>query len=315
MKVVPHAGVIGFWQVAGPLLAADPVRNTVPLTIVGRILHGVVGDSEPLLLTVHGGPDVIAVAVRTPPAPIALGAMPSDAAVAIADYLVSEHIQVPGATGIRPAVEAFAAAWTERTGDEQVNPSDQRLYRLGAGDTDAEAALTPPTDVLGEPYEATEADVELLIDWRAAVVTDITGRPPQRGRAGASGMVKASLAIGSGQILWQVAGRPVAMAVVGVPREGMSRIGPVYTPRELRGHGYGSAVTAAAARWALDRGADHVVLFTDLANPVSNSIYQRIGFRPVADALSVAFRPSPTTVNVDDRTPTHHAGAGSLRAH
>jgi predicted GNAT family acetyltransferase len=71
----------------------------------------------------------------------------------------------------------------------------------------------------------------------------------------------------------------------------MSRIGPVYTPMELRGRGYGRAVTASSAQWALDRGAEHVVLFTDLANQVSNFIYQRIGFRPIADALEVIFHP------------------------
>jgi predicted GNAT family acetyltransferase len=76
---------------------------------------------------------------------------------------------------------------------------------------------------------------------------------------------------------------------VSTPQSGMSRIGPVYTPPESRGHGYGSAVTAAASQFALAHGAEHVLLFTDLANPVSNSIYQQIGFVPVADALDVTF--------------------------
>jgi predicted GNAT family acetyltransferase len=82
----------------------------------------------------------------------------------------------------------------------------------------------------------------------------------------------------------------VSMATTTSVISGMSRIAPVYTPPEHRGHGYGSAVTADAARWALDHDAEHVLLFTDLANPVSNSIYQRIGFVPVADALDVTFR-------------------------
>ena len=59
-------------------------------------------------------------------------------------------------------------------------------------------------------------------------------------------------------------------------------------PTHRRGHGYGSAVTAAAAAWVL-RGADEVVLFTDLANPVSNVVYQRIGFRPVSDSARISF--------------------------
>jgi predicted GNAT family acetyltransferase len=56
-----------------------------------------------------------------------------------------------------------------------------------------------------------------------------------------------------------------------------------------RNRGFGSAVTAAASRWALDAGAEHVVLFTDLSNPVSNVIYPRIGYRPVFDAVEFTF--------------------------
>ncbi|PQM44669.1 hypothetical protein C1Y40_05174 [Mycobacterium talmoniae] len=52
-------------------------------------------------------------------------------------------------------------------------------------------------------------------------------------------------------------------------------------------------MTAAAARWALDAGAAEVVLFTDLANPVSNAIYQRIGFEPVADLVRIDFVAAP----------------------
>jgi predicted GNAT family acetyltransferase len=74
----------------------------------------------------------------------------------------------------------------------------------------------------------------------------------------------------------------------------MSRIGPVYTPLSHRGRGYGSAVTAAAASCALRAGARHVVLNTDLANPISNAIYPRIGFRPVHDAVEIAFTPGPS---------------------
>ena len=62
------------------------------------------------------------------------------------------------------------------------------------------------------------------------------------------------------------------------PAAGVSRIGPVFTPRSSRGRGYGSAVTAAAAHLARRGGVDDVVLFADLANPTSNAIYQRIGF-------------------------------------
>jgi predicted GNAT family acetyltransferase len=81
------------------------------------------------------------------------------------------------------------------------------------------------------------------------------------------------------------------MAAATGPVEAMSRIGSVYTSPVERGHGYGAAVTSAVCRWVLDHGARDVVLHADLANPVSNAIYQRIGFQAVHDGRIVAFGP------------------------
>ena len=89
--------------------------------------------------------------------------------------------------------------------------------------------------------------------------------------------------------LWcDAAGTPVSLACRRRPSGGSARIGPVYTPPEQRGRGYGSAVTAAATRSILDEGAIPV-LFTDLANPTSNKIYQQLGYRPVEDRVVVTF--------------------------
>jgi predicted GNAT family acetyltransferase len=69
----------------------------------------------------------------------------------------------------------------------------------------------------------------------------------------------------------------------------MVRVAPVYTPPEHRGHGYASAATAAASQWALDQGADHVLLYTDIANPITNRIYPRIGYQPLEDSAEYTF--------------------------
>jgi predicted GNAT family acetyltransferase len=85
-------------------------------------------------------------------------------------------------------------------------------------------------------------------------------------------------------VLWESPdGTPVSMASVTPEVAGQVRVGPVYTPAPLRGHGYAGAATAEVSRAALDAGAKEVLLFTDLANPTSNGLYQRLGYRPVAD--------------------------------
>ena len=63
---------------------------------------------------------------------------------------------------------------------------------------------------------------------------------------------------------------------------------------EQRRHGYATAVTAACTGDALAREAQRVVLFTDLADPSANAMYQRIGFRPIGGRRVVQFRPTST---------------------
>jgi GNAT superfamily N-acetyltransferase len=65
----------------------------------------------------------------------------------------------------------------------------------------------------------------------------------------------------------------------------MVRIGPVCTPPPLRGRGYAGGATAAVSQAALDTGATQVVLYTDLANPTSNALYERLGYRPVENRI------------------------------
>lgn len=90
-------------------------------------------------------------------------------------------------------------------------------------------------------------------------------------------------------VVWEHEGEVVSLAGFSTPIDGMSRIGPVYTPPRHRGRGYGSAVTHAATVAAQQAGAAEVVLFTDLANPTSNSIYQNLGYRPVSDYTTVFY--------------------------
>jgi RimJ/RimL family protein N-acetyltransferase len=61
---------------------------------------------------------------------------------------------------------------------------------------------------------------------------------------------------------------------------------PGDSPREQRGRGYAGATVAAVSRRLLDEDA-RVCLFTDQANPVSNALYERLGFRPVVDMANL----------------------------
>ena len=89
-------------------------------------------------------------------------------------------------------------------------------------------------------------------------------------------------------------GAPVSAACLTRAVGGMARVGPVYTPPDLRGRGYAAGATAAVSQAALDAGVRDVVLYTDLANPVSNALYERLGYRAVEDRVVLSFEPPVT---------------------
>lgn len=273
-----------FRAAVGDFYATDPVRHTLAITVMKRFLDDPA--ITPVMVTVHRDGLLHGVAFRTPPWPLVVSGLPADAADPAAGLLAEIDPDLPGANGPRELAEAFGAAWSARTGAGLRESMAGRLYRLGE--------LRPPT-VPGRARRAGDADVELLASWRRAFQVEAIGH--DRDIDQAERLVRAGLAGGDGLFLWVDDGKIVSSASAGLPANGMSRVGPVYTPPDRRGRGYGSAVTAAAARWARDAGADHVLLFTDLANPVSNSIYQKIGFRPLFDTAEIEFtgasRPVP----------------------
>ncbi|MFE7636781.1 GNAT family N-acetyltransferase [Kitasatospora sp. NPDC057518] len=273
-----------FRDQAGAFLAARPAENTVLLTIAHRLAEsGLTVFGEPPVFgwwrAEQGGP-VAGAFLQTPPFAPRLSFMPPAAAAELATGLAAAgagFTTVTGVDGGAEAVRAFAAAWTAATGTEQSVRVDERLYRLGE-------LTDPPRPPAGRHRLAEPADRELAIRWYQEFLAEVEVELPDVPRAVDERTANGCLH------LWEDGGRPVALAGSSPVLAGMSRIGPVYTPAESRGHGYGTAVTAAVSAHLLARGATEVLLYTDLANPTSNSIYQQIGYLPVEDSLIVDFR-------------------------
>ncbi|MGB8382869.1 MAG: GNAT family N-acetyltransferase [Dermatophilaceae bacterium] len=151
--------------------------------------------------------------------------------------------------------------------------------------------VVAPSPVLGSLRRATAADVDLALSWYDAFMTDAdeqAGRP--RGASAHPDVDRAGMLrrLEGGRIwLWtNEIGRPVHLTALGPPSFGCVRLGSVYIPPEERGRGYASAAVAALSQRVLDGGATPC-LFTDQANPTSNAIYQRLGYRPLVDMANL----------------------------
>lgn len=279
MKVVRHASPEAFWTATRALYEADPVLNTVPLTVMRRLLATTSApDPSLLFLSVEDGGRAIGAAFCTPPWPIELSGLPPAAARPVLSFLLEHGVPFEGVTGPEAHARAFVEAFRSLAGGEAHVAQAFLFYRLDA----LQIPEVPGTFRLG-----TEEDVADLAELRRAFVNEAL---PGRDSRDPADVVRQQLALGNALGLWTVDGAPVAHAVASPPLHGMSRIGPVYTPPAHRRRGYGAAATAHVSQWARERGADTVVLFTDRANPTSNSIYRKIGFVPVADFVEYALR-------------------------
>jgi predicted GNAT family acetyltransferase len=78
-------------------------------------------------------------------------------------------------------------------------------------------------------------------------------------------------------------GTPVSYSVFNAVLPDIVQIGGVWTPPELRGHGYARCVVAGSLLAARAQGVERAVLFADPVNEAARRAYRSLGFRVVGD--------------------------------
>ncbi len=244
----------------------------------------------PYLATVEAGGQVVAAAVRTPPYNLVLSVVEAAHADRVVDLLVMDVGQrfpdLPAVQGPSVVSARFAERWALASGRAAHKSLAMRIYQLDA--------VTPPARVPGSFRWATAADRPRVTEWVWGLRRDIGEADDP---AAAARIAEARLtdrkpdprSDPSGLALWIDDGVPVSMAAYVGPTPHGVRINLVYTPPEYRRRGYASALVAALSQRMLDAGYRFCFLYTDLANPTSNHIYQQIGYRPVCDVDQYTF--------------------------
>jgi predicted GNAT family acetyltransferase len=285
IRVVRHGDAASFLGRAQAFLAAREAEHNLLLGIAGRLVEDplLYGSKAPYLATAVCGQDVVGVAVWTPPYKLLLSEFVDEGAVAaVVDDVASAYSGIPGVNGPVPIARQFAELWAD------IKQCDAR--RVMAQRILATSKVVSHTGVPGAMRKAEGSDRRLLVEWFQAFVdeahAETGGRPAQEA-------VDEVLSRPGdlGAYVWVDDDRPVSLAAGGSPTPNGVRIGPVYTPPERRGKGYASALTATLTRRLLDGGRRICFLYTDLANPTSNRVYERIGYRRVTDVDVYEFDP------------------------
>lgn len=269
-----------FRSASEAFLMRDEARHNLQLGILSRLEADgrAFGDETPYLATAVDGGDVVGVAIRTPPFNLLLSRMDVRVVDAIAGD-VAERFESISGVGAEPQVaSAFGDAWRSRTGHRPVVGMSTRIHQL----TSRPAVPRAP----GWYREATKDDRELLVEWFEAFAAEAHPGAPD---VGAGRMVDLRLSGRDGGVVVWEDGDVVSFSAHGGPTPNGIRIGPVYTPPQVRGRGYAGACVATQSGRLLEAGHRFCFLFTDLANPVSNRLYERIGYEPVCDIQEIQF--------------------------
>ncbi len=277
MKVYRYEDASQFYERVKDYLLRDEALHNVQLALCHSLIHNPESFKEkPLLATVEAEGDIVAVAMRTQPRNLLLSKIQDFGAIeAIAQNLYLTENSLAEVNAPNAEAKAFAETWRSLTSQSYEIKMALRAFQL--------KQIEKISQATGELRQATERDRQLLIDWFEAFVVEALGIAATNTERAVERHLQRGTAY-----LWQDE-TPVSMACnVGITPNG-ARISTVYTPPEHRGKGYASSCVAALSQTLLSRGHKYCFLFTDLANPTSNHIYQAIGYQSVGDLYDYSF--------------------------
>jgi len=273
-----------FYKEVAPVLMKNEVINSLPLGILNALVtkpadHGF--KERPFMAYIGEEHDPKLVLLMTPPNHLVLSGLDRniEKLISIAlDYIIQNRIEFPSVIGISSIVNPFVEGCKERTGKNVKIDMSQRIYKLEKVD-----AIPISSGFL---RVASKRDMNIVSDW----ITQFAREAIHEDKDETFGRERAHRGIRNQSLfVWEDSGKIVSMVSKTKPTENGITVSLVYTPQELRGKGYASSAVAALSQQLLDEGYKYCCLYTDLTNPTSNSIYQKIGYRPLADSMVYRF--------------------------
>jgi predicted GNAT family acetyltransferase len=246
----------------------------------GRDTHGWRNPDKWVMGTVTDGEEIKLIALMTPPFGITLFAtvQSNEALSTLIDGLVTENIYIPNIVAEKNLAQSFSDLYTKAANKTSEIKCEQRIYDL--------AKVSSDVLNVGKLRPAEEKDLSFLPYWFEVFTHEAIGSPLTISNK----MEDYRYHIASGN-LYVLEEKGLAVSMVKITRETPTTccLGYVYTPPYLRKKGYASASVATLSRLMLGRGFQKCGLYTDLANPTSNAIYQNIGYKVVCDSLEIRF--------------------------
>ena len=282
MNIAFYETVQSFKDKIEPILLKDEAKHNVILGLVNQLEQNLLELSNLFMCTVEEGDQSILIFLRTHPNNLLIAGEPvGQKAISYAVQKFAEAgLKFPGVTGEKLLAELFAEEWKNVTGIESFIGMQQGIYKL--------TKLNPIPVNQGYLRQAVPTDTTLVSKW-IKEFSDYTVESPSYEEC----HEKAIEYIRQQSLyLWIEQNRPVSMVKWARPTKNGIVVTLVYTPDEDRGKGYASSSVHTFSKQLLEQYS-FCSLYTDLTNPTSNSIYQKIGYEWVCESIMIQFGINP----------------------
>jgi predicted GNAT family acetyltransferase len=285
MKTINPNNAENFLEITWNILEEDEINSNLILGICNNLIKNKhhYGNEDPFYSVVYNDNNIIQL----------LGLMTLPHKLNIYEYkksnngaidmftknIYSKYTKINGVSGEINIAKAFAKKWVEIKGCQCELDMELRLFKL--------TKVNPYNRPDGIFRKAIYGDVETLTEFMRQFSKDINEpeNDIEKTRKNCENIIK-----NEEFYVWETSNKIVSMARKARPTKNGTAINRVYTPIEFRKKGYATACVSELSQNILNSGKKYCILSADLANPISNSIYQKIGYKPVNDYIRYKFK-------------------------
>ncbi|MBA7487361.1 hypothetical protein ES705_10097 [subsurface metagenome] len=192
------------------------------------------------------------------------------------EELLKRNEKLPGVLSFKEAADKFAELWCEENSLKPNLFRKERIFKLE--EVSKDTVGTKKFSVASKTHQT------IVLKWAEEMIKEALADTTEEDIERMTNNLKNEFEENKSKIfLLFDNNEPVSMVREAGRTPNGNFVNLVYTPPSLRRKGYATECVAKLSKQLLEEGNKYCFLFTDLSNPTSNSIYQKIGYRPVID--------------------------------
>ena len=259
------------------LLEKKELENNLILGICNQFINKTAAQENCVFINSLGNHQIKASSIKTAEKAIVSGTSRQPVYLKeLAEYYLENNIPLKGVFG----ENFYAKKFSDYYDKEYVVEMTLILHQL--------ISVNKLSPASGHFKMAGKRDINTITDWTLQFEKDARAtlvHTPEQILA----TVQERIALGN-IFKWTDQGKMVSIAAINRKTKNTGIVGLVFTPKKYRGKGYATSLVQKLSIYILEKGFTYCGLFTDKANPASNHIYQKIGYKPITEFTDTGFK-------------------------